>query len=219
MVVVEQLRKSLGGRVVLAGISLSVRPGERLALQGASGAGKTTLLRLIAGLDDADGGRVLIDGAIASDPRVILPPRRRRLSMVFQDLALWPHLTAGENVEFMLPAAFKGSRKRQDGAEEVLHSVGLAEYQKRYPHQLSRGQQQRVALARALAGAPEALLLDEPFSSLDPEARDQMIELVCQLHRAKGFALIYVTHTSDELPHLADRVVYLREGILRDTRE
>jgi ABC-type Fe3+/spermidine/putrescine transport system ATPase subunit len=213
MVVVEQLHKRLGGRPVLAGVSLSLERGERLALQGVSGAGKTTLLRLIAGLDDADAGRVLIDGALASNPRVLVP-RRRRLGMVFQDLALWPHLTAGGNVEFMLPPAFKGRRRRADRVQEVLQSVGLEGYQARYPHQLSRGQQQRVALARALAGAPEVLLLDEPFSSLDAEARDQLIELVGKLHQAQRFALIYVTHTTDELPRLADRVVHLRNGVL-----
>ena len=213
---IEKLAKSFDGRKVLVEIGLSARPGECVALVGPSGSGKSTLLRLVAGLDEADSGCIRINGDVASNPRVLLPPNRRRVGMVFQDLALWPHMTALDNVEFMVPSAIRGRKQRRDKAAELLNSVHLNGRAASVPHELSRGQQQRVALARALASDPALLLLDEPFSSLDQELRVQMIELVHDIHRARGVTMVYVTHTTDELPRLADHVLRLHDGVLAE---
>ena len=208
----ENLRMRLGGREVLKGVKLCLRTGECLALLGPSGSGKTTLLRLIAGLADADAGQIEIGGQTCSSPKVVVPPSRRGVSMVFQDLALWPHMRAWENVEFMLPVRVRGSAARKSHALELLHSLHLANHFDRYPHQLSRGEQQRVALARALALEPSLLLLDEPFSSLDYDLKSSLIELLREIHQTRKMTLLYVTHAVEELPRLANRVARIRDG-------
>lgn len=217
MLKVAQLEKRLGKQEVLRSVNLHVDEGECLALFGPSGCGKTTLLRLIAGLDEADAGTVALNGTVASDPRVRMAPRKRRIAMVFQDLALWPHMTALGNVEFVIPRALKGRGARRGRAREILDSVHLERHRDKHPHELSGGEQQRVAIARALAQEPRILLLDEPFSSLDAELKASMLTLIREIHRSRQLTIIYVTHVGADIPGLADRVAVMRDGQIVET--
>ncbi|KGQ21239.2 ABC transporter ATP-binding protein [Thermus filiformis] len=202
---VEGLRKRYGGLEVLAGVDLSLKEGEILALLGPSGSGKTTLLRIVAGLERPDAGRVYLFGQDVTH----LPPERRGLGVVFQDYALFPHLTAWENVAFGL----KGPRRREK-ALAALERVGLTLFKDRRPHELSGGQQQRVALARALAPGPRVVLLDEPFSSLDAGLRAATREEVRTILKGLGTAALLVTHDQEEALSFADRIGVLRGGRL-----
>jgi iron(III) transport system ATP-binding protein len=213
--VIQNLAKDFAGRRVLDNVSLAVGEGECLALVGPSGCGKTTVLRLIAGLDDADFGCIRLDGLVASNPGVVLAPNQRGVGMVFQDLALWPHLTACQNVEFMLPSTVRGRKSRMEKAKSILRTVQMDNNLDHPPHQLSRGQQQRVALARALANEPAILLLDEPFASQDAKLKMQMVDLVGGIRRSTSMTVIYVTHTTEEIPRLADRVATIEAGTIR----
>ncbi len=193
-------------------VSLDVRPGEIVAVLGASGCGKTTLLRLIAGLESPSGGQVEIGGEIVSDARGVRPPDRRGIGMVVQEYALFPHMTVAANVAFGLNAL---SRDRRDSrVREALSLVHLEELASRYPHELSGGQQQRVALARTLAPDPVAVLLDEPFSNLDTAMRQRLRSEVEEILRARSAAAILVTHDREEAFAIADRVGVMIDGQL-----
>jgi iron(III) transport system ATP-binding protein len=213
---IEGLVKRFADRTVLREVHFDVDEGHCAAVIGRSGAGKTTLLRLIAGFANADAGTIRIHGRTVTSPGVQVPPHERKVGMVFQDLALWPHLKAWQNVEFMQPASIRPRRARRDRAREWLARVRLEHRADAYPHELSRGEQQRLALARSLAGEPRLLLLDEPFSSLDGELKTQMVALVAELHVPLGVALVYVSHTRDELRGFANKVLRLEEGRLSD---
>jgi iron(III) transport system ATP-binding protein len=202
------------------GVSLSLAPGEVLALVGPSGCGKSTTLRLIAGYERPDSGIVRVDGQVVAgglrgQRPVWVPPERRRLGMVFQDYALFPHLTAAENVAFGLRGVDQVERRHR--VESLLATVGLAGYGERYPHQLSGGQQQRVALARALAPRPRAVLLDEPFNTLDAGLREQVRHDLLAVLRAEGVAVLLVTHDQEEAISCADRVAVMRAGRIEQT--
>jgi iron(III) transport system ATP-binding protein len=200
--------KRFGEVVALKNASLAVEEGALLALLGPSGCGKTTLLRLIAGFETPDAGEIwLRDKLIASAERA-MPPEKRRVSMVFQDFALFPHLNVAANVAFGLP---KGS-DRSARVSELLSMVRLSGYESRMPHELSGGQQQRVALARALAPRPELLLMDEPFSNLDPAVRADVRREVRQLIRDVGITAIIVTHDQEEALSLAGEVALMMDG-------
>ncbi len=192
------------------GLSLMVMPGEILVLLGPSGCGKTTTLRLIAGFEQPDAGTVRIEGHLVADRRQSVAPEKRRLGMVFQDYALFPHLTVAQNVAFGLHQAPRAARTAR--AQEVLALVGLTELAERYPHQLSGGQQQRVALARALAPRPAVILFDEPFSSLDADLRGQMRDEVRRILKDSGSTAVFVTHDQQEALLLGDRVAVMRKG-------
>ena len=194
------------------GLTLTVAQGEILALLGPSGCGKTTTLRLIAGFEAPDSGRVVMRGETMAGPGSWIPPERRGIGIVFQDYALFPHLTVAENVGFGLQHL--GRSGRPPRARQILELVGLETFASRYPHELSGGQQQRVALARALAPAPALILLDEPFSNLDADLRAQMREEVERILRNTGTTGIFVTHDQEEAFTLADRVGVLNEGRL-----
>jgi iron(III) transport system ATP-binding protein len=192
------------------GLSLTVTEGEIVALLGPSGCGKTTTLRLIAGFEVPDAGTVTIRGALMAGPGRMVAPEERGVGIVFQDYALFPHLTVADNVAFGLQRLPRASRRER--VARILDTVGLADLARRYPHELSGGQQQRVAVARALAPSPALMLLDEPFSNLDADLRTQMRDEVERVLRATGTTAIFVTHDQEEAFTLADRVGVLNRG-------
>ena len=207
-VTVENAHLSLGGTSVLRGVSLSIEPGSSVALLGPSGCGKTTLLRLIAGLERPDRGIVRLDNEVFSGNGRFVEPERRRVGMVFQDGALFPHLTVAENVAFGLHR----TSDRDDRVAAALDLVGLAALADRLPAHLSGGERQRVALARALAPEPSVLLLDEPFASLDATLRVQLRTEVRRLLTQLGITSLFVTHDQDEAFVLGDEIAVMQQG-------
>ena len=201
------LTKQFGDVVAVDAVDLDVRRGEFLGVLGPSGCGKTTLLRLVVGFERPDAGGVEIDGRVVVGPRRNLPPEERRIGMVFQESALFPHLDVAGNIGFGLARRDRGTR-----VAELVALVGLAGLQHRMPHELSGGQQQRVALARALAPDPALILLDEPFSSLDATLRAQLRGEVRDILRAAGATTVFVTHDQGEALEISDRVAVMRAG-------
>jgi iron(III) transport system ATP-binding protein len=208
MLTVKGVRKAFGEQIVIDGIDLEVRQGEFVALLGPSGSGKTTILRLIAGFEDADAGEIRLANRIVVHDHISVPPERRKIGMVFQDYALFPHLSVRENVAFGLPRA----KNRNDRVREVLERVGLSPWIDQMPHFLSGGQQQRVALARALAPNPSIVMLDEPFSNLDPALRGQVRADVRRILQEAGVTAILVTHDQEEALSIADRIAVMFNG-------
>ncbi len=203
--------KAFGGQPVLRGVDLVVPEGSFTAILGTSGSGKTTLLRVIAGFERPDAGQVRLGSALVDDAGELwVPSERRRIGYVPQEGALFPHLSVGRNVAFGLD---RGAR-RHGRVDELLDLVGLSGLARRYPHQLSGGQQQRVALARALATAPEIVLLDEPFSSLDASLRASVRADVQDVLRRASTTAVLVTHDQDEALSMADQVAILRDGVI-----
>jgi ABC-type Fe3+/spermidine/putrescine transport system ATPase subunit len=212
-IAVRNVTKRFASRVVLDSVTLDVAPSESLGILGPSGCGKTTLLRLIAGLDVPDSGEIwLADIQVAGPGRSLLPPYRRQIGFVFQDLALWPHLTVAESLDFVVDSQRIPRAERNRHVEDALKLVRIEEFGGRYPHQLSGGEQQRVALARALIGNPRLVLLDEPLSSLDVELRAAMRMELAQLQRTLSLTTVYVTHDREDVAVLADRVIEIRAG-------
>jgi len=204
---IDRVSKSFGERVAINELSLHVEKSERVVLFGPSGCGKTTLLRLLAGLEVPEQGSIRIDGrVVASAGKNLVPPERRDLGMVFQDLALWPHMTVQQNLMFGLNARRVQKREAEARVREMLQRVGLEHRIDAKPDQLSGGEQQRVALARALVSRPSILLMDEPLSSLDDERKSMIASDLLGLHSQFGFTLIYVTHDQAETDLLASRV-------------
>jgi len=194
-VVMKAVRKRLGAKDVLRDLSLEVPRGGTLGVLGPSGCGKTTALRLIAGLDVPDAGEIWLADQLASSPkRLHLPPRKRSIGFVFQDLALWPHMTVAGNLLFVLESRDWEAAARNARVGEMLTVVRMNDRAHEYPSHLSGGEQQRVALARALVGKPDLLLLDEPLSSLDPELRTGLREELAAIPKTLGVTMIYVTH-------------------------
>ncbi len=207
---VRDVWKGYAREPVLRGVALEVPAGSLTAVLGLSGCGKTTLLRVIAGFERPDRGEVSLDGRTLDDERTYIAPERRGIGYVPQEGALFPHLSVHDNVAFGLPR-----RERRSGAiSGLLEMVGIAPLAKRLPHELSGGEQQRVALARALAGRPHALLLDEPFSSLDASLRSHVREEVQALLREQRVTTVMVTHDQEEALSLADVVAVLRDGLI-----
>jgi iron(III) transport system ATP-binding protein len=207
MICAHGVTKRFGAVAAVNDAQLCVEKGEFVALIGPSGCGKTTLLRLLAGFERPDAGEVEIDGRPVAGAGTWVPPERRRVGMVFQDYALFPHLTVAENVAFGVPRA-----ARRTAPQEFLRVVGLDGYEDRYPHELSGGQQQRVALARALAPSPALVLLDEPWSNIDPLLRSSMRDELAAILRGIGVTVVLVTHDREEAFSLADRVAVMRAG-------
>ena len=205
--------KRFGAHLALDNVSFSIAAGQVAVIVGPSGCGKTTLLRVIAGLEVPDTGKIVLNGNTVSTPRrTIVPPHERRLGFVFQDLALWPHLTVQENLDFVLGSAHVAAAERARRTREALALVRIEQYSARYPHQLSGGEQQRVALARAIVGEPRVLLLDEPLSSLDAELRVELRSELARLQHTLTLTMVYVTHDREDASALADHVIEMRQG-------
>ncbi len=200
------------GPPTLTDVSLTAEPGEVLCLLGPSGSGKTTLLRIAAGIETQTSGRILLSGQEISGPNAYVPPEKRSIGLVFQDYALFPHLSIMDNVRFGLTAMSREDAKLE--AFTALGRVGLQAYANTYPHELSGGEQQRVALARALVPRPAVLLLDEPFSGLDSRLKDTVRAETLGILRQSRATAIVVTHDAEEAMRMADRIALLRNGRL-----
>ena len=208
IVSMNKVSKSYSKSAVLENISLEIDKGARVVILGPSGCGKTTILRLIAGFIAPDIGSIFVNGSlVAKDGQIIISPERRNLGMVFQDLALWPHLSVSGNLEFGLKAKGIQKSERKVKIKKMLNMVGMADYADRKPDRLSGGQQQRVALARTLVLEPGVILMDEPLSSLDSDLNKRLRKEIIILQEKLGFTMIYVTHNQDETSEMATKVI------------
>ena len=208
MLKIENLNVYLEGSCIVKNCSLEIKKGEIFSLLGVSGCGKSTLIKAVLGLIPSYEGKIFLNGKDVS----ALPPEKRNCTVVFQDLRLFPHLTVGENIAFPLHFQKKSKEKEREIIEELLSLVQLEGFNKRTIESLSGGQKQRVAIARALAQNAELLLLDEPFSSLDPNLRKEMGELLLQIREKRGLSVLLVTHDHEEALRLSDRIALMKEG-------
>lgn len=206
---VDHLSRTFAGRRVVDEVSFAVPAGQVACLLGPSGCGKSTTLRIVAGVDQQDTGAIRADGRVIADETTFLPPERRAIGLMFQDFALFPHLTVADNVAFGLPGGGRANRAR---VGELLERVHLSRHIDDWPHALSGGEQQRVALARALAPRPRILLMDEPFSGLDERLRDGIRDETLALLKDEGTAVLLVTHEPHEAMRMADLILLMRDG-------
>lgn len=213
----QRVTHSYAGVASLRGVDLDIAPGEIVCLLGPSGCGKTTLLRLAAGVEQPDSGRILINGQDVTAGPTMLPPESRGVGLMFQDFALFPHLTNLANVMFGLRGLPRGEAERE--ARRALDRVGLGDFADSYPHMLSGGEQQRVALARAVAPRPSVLLMDEPFSGLDRRLREEVRAETMAVLRESHVTCIAVTHDPEEALHMGDRIAMMRNGRLLQVGE
>ena len=206
---IRNLVRHFGGRAVVDDVSLSIQAGQVTCLLGPSGCGKSTTLRIIAGVEMQDSGEIYVDGKLICDTKFRVPPERREIGLMFQDFALFPHLSVGDNVSFGLKGTKDAKRAR---AEELLARVDLLRFIDGFPHQLSGGEQQRVALARSLAPRPRIMLMDEPFSGLDNRLRDGIRDETLSLLKEEDTAVLLVTHEPEEAMRMADEIALMRGG-------
>jgi iron(III) transport system ATP-binding protein len=210
MISVDNVWVSIGKNPVLKGFHTQFETGSISVVLGRSGCGKSTLLRTLAGFTTVDKGSVTIDGSEVASAKVNVVPRKRGIAMVFQELALWPHMTAYEHLEFTVAPGRHADPRAV--IMESLAATGLAGFSKRFPNSMSGGERQRLALARALAAQSRCILLDEPFGSLDEITRDAMLSLTKEVLRTRGVTMVYVTHAIDEARALADQCIVMRNG-------
>ncbi|MEQ6203692.1 ABC transporter ATP-binding protein [Sulfitobacter sp. HNIBRBA2951] len=206
---IRNLRRSFEGRAVVDDVSLTIMPGQVTCLLGPSGCGKSTTLRMIAGVEMQDSGTIHVDGKLICDTVFRVPPERREIGLMFQDFALFPHLSVAQNVAYGLRGTKAEKRAR---VEELLARVDLTRFIDGFPHQLSGGEQQRVALARALAPRPRIMLMDEPFSGLDNRLRDGIRDETLSILKEEDTAVLLVTHEPDEAMRMADEIALMRDG-------
>ncbi len=206
---IRNLRRSFEGRAVVDDVSLKIMPGQVTCLLGPSGCGKSTTLRMIAGVEMQDSGTIHVDGELICDTVFRIPPERREIGLMFQDFALFPHLSVADNVGYGLRGSKASKRVR---VEELLARVDLLRFIDGYPHQLSGGEQQRLALARALAPRPRIMLMDEPFSGLDNRLRDGIRDETLSILKEEDTAVLLVTHEPDEAMRMADEIALMRDG-------
>jgi iron(III) transport system ATP-binding protein len=217
---IRNVSKKFATHQALDGVTFEAASRECVVILGPSGCGKTTLLRLIAGLDVPDTGEIWLNGVhVASPGRSLLPPHRRAIGFVFQDLALWPHLTVHQSLQFVLDSQRVPRSEQDRRIRETLKLVRIDGFARRYPHELSGGEQQRVALGRALVGAPQLLLFDEPLSSLDEDLRSAMRSELARLRRELAVTTLYVTHDREDAAVLADRVIEMSAGRISSVSE
>lgn len=209
---INQIKKSYP-EFTLQPLSFEVSSGEVLALIGESGSGKTTLLRTLAGFETPDEGEIHLSGKCLVDDEIFVAPENRKIGLIFQEHALFPHLTVEKNIRFGITHLSKDSQKKR--IQELLEMVNLPGYGKRYPHELSGGEQQRIAIARALAPRPEVLLLDEPFSNLDALIKDQVRGEIHRIIRASGIPAVLVTHDMNDAYAVADQILVLQNGVMQ----
>jgi iron(III) transport system ATP-binding protein len=207
---IDDLHCGYDDHAVVDGLQLHIAPGKLVSLLGPSGCGKTTVLRAIAGFQSVTSGEIRLNGKIVSSPGMLVPPEQRNLGMVFQDYALFPHLTVSENIAFGLRRQTAGSKRQV--VDRLLELIGMQGYGKRYPAELSGGQQQRIAVARALAPQPSLLLLDEPFSNLDVELRERLAVDVRELLRSQNATAIFVTHDQHEAFVMGEKIGVMNHG-------
>ena len=200
---IRNIAKSFGGRRVVDDVSLNVQPGQVTCLLGPSGCGKSTTLRIIAGVEMQDTGTIHVDGQLVCDTVTRIPPEGRSIGLMFQDFALFPHLSVADNVGFGLTG---GARKNGARIGELLERVGMSRFLNAFPHELSGGEQQRVALARALAPRPKIMLMDEPFSGLDDRLRDDIRDETLAVLKEEGAGVLLVTHEPEEAMRMADEI-------------
>ena len=206
---VQNLKRVFDGQMVVDDVSFSIPAGQVTCLLGPSGCGKSTTLRMIAGVDMQDAGKIFVDGSLVCDTVFRIPPERRAIGLMFQDFALFPHLSVAENIAFGLAKSAPDRARRVD---ELLDRVSLTGFGPKFPHELSGGEQQRVALARALAPRPRILLMDEPFSGLDERLRDGIRDETLALLKEEGTAVLLVTHEPHEAMRMADEILLMRGG-------
>ena len=206
---VKNLYHQIDDNEVIKNLSLSVQSGQVTCLLGPSGCGKSTTLRIIAGVERQQKGTIFLEGDIVSSQSIHTPPDKRRVGLMFQDFALFPHLNVSENVGFGIDDTDKNKKER---INNLLERIGLGEFKKKFPHQLSGGEQQRVALARAIAPKPQLMLMDEPFSGLDLRLRDEIRDDTLGLLKEEGTAVLLVTHDPDEAMRMADEIALMRNG-------
>ncbi|WP_210317159.1 ABC transporter ATP-binding protein [Oryzicola mucosus] len=211
---IDNAAKSYAGKRVLDGVSMRIDKGEFVAILGPSGCGKTTLLRLLAGFEKLDDGSIALGGVEVSNKHFTLPPEKRNVGIVFQNYALWPHMSVGDNVGYALKIAGVGSSERKRKSLDALDAVGMRDLSERAPADLSGGQRQRVALARCLAANPSVMLLDEPLANLDVHLRASMEKEFLGFHKRTGATMLYITHDQSEAMALADRIAVMDKGRL-----
>jgi iron(III) transport system ATP-binding protein len=217
MIQTVNLTKKYASVAAVKDVSLDLLSGEILSILGPSGCGKTTLLRLIAGLERPDEGRILIHGTEVSSLKKMVAPSKRGLSMIFQELALWPHMTVSGNIKFVMEKGNSTKDMLKEEIRGILKKVDLIGYEQRYPHELSGGEKQRLGIARALASRPLFLLMDEPFSNLDPLLKEDLQNVVISLKEDQQIGILYVTHHIDEALAMADRMAIMNQGTIEQS--
>ncbi len=210
----DKVTKRFKHITVLENISFKIKFGKRTVILGPSGCGKTTILRLIAGFEDVDEGSIFINGAEASAKRKTLAPNRRNIGMVFQDLALWPHMKVRENISFAIDGKGIIKEKKEKKLDEILETVNLSKYKDSYPHTLSGGERQRVAIARAIVSKPKILLMDEPLVNLDLLIKEELEKVIVNIQKDFKITLVYVTHNQFEAKIVGEDLIIINEGKL-----
>jgi iron(III) transport system ATP-binding protein len=212
MIELENVNKKFGGKEILKDISFEVKKGERFGIFGPSGCGKTTVLRIIAGLERPDSGKVILRGKEVTSSKNFVFPEERNVSFVFQDLALWPHMSVKGHLDFVLSDLISKKVERENKIEEIVNAVGLGNQINSKPGQLSGGEKQRLALARAIAQNSDIFLLDEPYSSLDISLKEEMQKLLSSMHKKFNLTTVYVTHDIFEILNFCNRVARMENG-------
>ena len=219
MLELKNISKSINGKVILNDISLKLQKGKCLCLFGPSGCGKTTLLKLIAGFEQPDKGEIFINKSLVSNNQKLTAPYKRNINMVFQDMALWPHMTVYGNLEFVLNSSKKSKSNKKEKKRKIkklLQLIKLKDYERKYPHQLSGGEKQRIAIARSLITKSGLLLLDEPFSNLDQGLKTELLDIIKLRKDKLNLSIVFVTHDIKTAEFLADEIAFMGTGIIKE---